>query len=126
MKAAAMMVASSSSVGQIVPGLSFGMASNLQLQPKRLDDFQDSSEAWISLSGQSFVKAFPAKPGIPCKLTHAARACNVSKRFGDKSGIVASLFQASIEVKRYVFLGFKVFGAIPAPQFDFIHCFNEE
>lgn len=94
---------------------------DMQLQSERLNDFQDRGEAGVAVSGQSFVKAFSAKSGIVRKLSHAARTGYVSKRFGDKSGIIASLFQAGFEVKCYVFLSFEVFDAIPAPQFDFIH-----
>lgn len=98
------------------------MGFGMQLQPKRPDDFENGIEAWTTLTGKCFIKAFTRQTCISRDLCHTFGASDIAKSFGNECGIPVSFFKTSFKISSHFLSCSEVFADVIACGNDFSHC----
>ena len=78
----------------------------MQPKPQRTNHFHNRCKFGVTFWGQRFVKALVSEPRVACNLRYAFGAGDVAQRRGDEGRV--TFFKRGFEIRRNVFLGFKV------------------
>src|SRR5688500_4779045 len=91
-------------------------------EPQRLHDLHDGAEARVAVLAQRLVQALASEPCVVGNLGHSSRTGDVPERDRNEARIIASLFDARIEIGCHVRLRLHVVGRIPPCELLSLAC----
>ena len=86
----------------------------LKAKPERLHHFEHSAETRITVLRESLVQALPRDPGCLGQPHHAPRPRDIAERCSNESCVLWSFLEASLKVRRHIFLGLEVVRGVVA------------